>query len=288
MLVTDVRRAKRRAWAIVCVLIGIVSAVGLGSFAAAQPRTPSAHALPLGSTVARPPPAPRADLADRATESMPATRRTLAGPEGRPIHAYPPLPEGSSSRAPARPVVLMLHGMCGEALALCDGWSDGGRERAWLVCPTGNGACGGAADWKGTGEEKAAWLDAGVAELDAAFGASLDHAQGDVISGFSRGAFVARDVVYARPGRYRGAILIGAALTPDPARFKAAGIRRVVLAAGDFDGARPTMQRAAAQLTAGGVPGRYISLGPIGHALPRDLEARFRDALAWVRAPDPS
>jgi predicted esterase len=104
--------------------------------------------------------------------------------------------------------------------------------------------------------------------------------------GFSRGAFVARDIAYARPGRWKALIFIGASFIPDAARLKASGIRRVVMAAGDYDGARPTMQRAAALLHASGLPARYISLGPIAHALPRDLERILREALGWVRQTD--
>jgi predicted esterase len=126
----------------------------------------------------------------------------------------------------------------------------------------------GARDWSGSGEVKAAALDESLAVTDKAYGAFIDHSQGDILVGYSRGAFVARDVVYARPGRFRGLILLGALMRPDAARLKASGIRRVVFAAGEWDMARPAMQRSAAALTGAGLPSRYVSLGQIGHALP--------------------
>jgi hypothetical protein len=58
----------------------------------------------------------------------------------------------------------------------------------------------------------------------------------------------------------------------------------VVLGAGDFDGARPTMIKAAAVLTRAGLPARFVSLGPIYHALPSDLDRILGEALEWVRA----
>ena len=103
--------------------------------------------------------------------------------------------------------------------------------------------------------------------------------------GFSRGAFVARDVIYARPGRYRGVVLIGAALAPDPQRFKDAGIERVVLASGELDGAYKTMRGAETKLRAAGIELRFVSLGKVYHTLPADTRKRMADAMRWVTGP---
>jgi predicted esterase len=287
MRVLDVRRPVRRAMAVICAFFGafgvtLVLLVGAREGSAGDLAAPA----PAPATDASGLPAPTARVglpatSARAPSPAPTSRQTLTTAAGTPVHAFPPLvTEGAT---PPRPMVVMLHGMCSQALPTCDFWSAAGREGSWLVCPTGNAVCGGEPDWKGTGPQKAASIDASLATVDAAFGPHIDHAAGDVLIGFSRGAFVARDVVYERPGRWTGVILVGASLSPDPARFKAAGVRRVVLAAGDYDGARPAMQRAAATLTAGGVPARYVSLGRIGHWLPDDFETKMRDALRWVR-----
>lgn len=152
-----------------------------------------------------------------------------------------------------------------------------------MVCPTGNGRCGQWADWAGSGETKARHLDQVLAELEEHYRPHLAEPGQDILIGFSRGSFVARDVAYARPGRYRGLIFIGAAFTPDADRLKASGIRRVVFAAGQYDCARPTMQLAAARMNAAGLPSRYVNLGPIYHQLPADLETILRAELAWIR-----
>jgi predicted esterase len=219
---------------------------------------------------------------------LPAARADIDGEAGL-VHAYPPLVASATLAAAAVapgpfPLVLMLHGMCGEPRSVCEHWSEGGRHGSWLVCPRGNVPCGEDFDWRGDGEEKARHLDAAAASVRARFGALVAPAGDDVLIGFSRGAFVARDVAYARPGRYRGLILIGAALSPDPERLRAAGIARVVLASGDHDGARPTMIQATAKLIRAGVDARFVSTGPIYHQLPANLDEILAPAIAWIRA----
>jgi predicted esterase len=187
-------------------------------------------------------------------------------------------PRGGAATSPTR--VTFLHGMCMDPQRTCDRVLALGDGHAALACPTGNSACGGGADWAGEGEDKAEHLDAA---LDAAWGhAGAADRGADVLIGFSRGAFVARDVAYARPGRFRALILIGAAMSPEASRLAASGIRRVVLASGDFDPARRTMERAARDLEAQGIPARFIRLGPVGHALPRDVAARLAQPIAWA------
>jgi predicted esterase len=182
--------------------------------------------------------------------------------------------------AEARPRIGFLHGMCMDAHRTCDRVRDLVEPHGALACPTGNGACGASADWRGEGEEKAA-------HVEAALGAAWSHvgaasSSGDVLVGFSRGAFVARDVAYARPGAFKSLVLLGAALSPDPDRLRASGVRRVVLGCGDFDPARSTMVKAARDLEGQGIEARFVSLGPVGHALPRDVAARLGAHLGWA------
>jgi predicted esterase len=246
----------------------VAAGLTLATGATRSPRAARAEPLPELSL----PPPPAAEPAPR----FPSSRATLPFEGGGAVHVLPP------ETARRAPVVVALHGMCMDPLATCDAFAPASRD-AWLACVTGNAPCGGAADWRGDGEQKARHLDAAAAAVDRAFGPLVAHDEGDVILGFSRGSFVARDVIYARPGRFRGAVFLGAAFVPDADRLRAAGVRRVVLAAGDLDGARPTMQRAATILQAKGLPARFMSLGPIWHALPADLEPFLREALEWVR-----
>jgi predicted esterase len=279
--------ATRRV-AAVCLAVGVaLAAVSvLGSRDAAEASedgvsTPMVEAVPAEPAVAAEDAAeaPRAKPAPRWASLTGATE--LATRVGT-TRVVPPAARAKASGS----VTTFLHGACMSAEETCARMDPITEDDAWLVCPAGNASCGGdAVDWTGDGEEKAAHLDesvgAALAQLDLPASA---EGRSDVLVGFSRGAFVARDVAYARPGRYRGLVLIGAALVPDAEVLHKNGVRRVVLAAGDYDGARRTMVQALAKLCAAGVPTRFVGLGPVWHALPKDSPTRLRDALAWVRA----
>jgi predicted esterase len=285
------RRSARRAAALVCAAITVVLLlIGVLRNGRAQAEGTPILARAIHETSRRAigteRPAPTLKAAEKPAPKPPAlapadreTRRTASGNE---VIVYPPL-LSSGVADQGSPVVMMLHGMCGDPLSICDFWSRAGREGSWLVCPGGNVTCGDARDWAGSGEVKAASIEESFAALYKAYGRAVARDRGDILIGFSRGAFVARDVAYARPGRFRGLILLGAVIQPDPARLKAAGVRRVVMAAGEYDMARPTMRRSAAAMSAAGLPSRYVSLGRIGHALPDNLEGVLRDALRWIR-----
>jgi predicted esterase len=287
MLEPRARRAPRYALSALAFAASALAAVAL---ARGEPPRPVARHIPpsvassvLRSTAARATLTGEAAAALRAGATGPtagaAVRESLETATGAVVHALPPRGVPPASGAPS---FLFLHGMCSIPTRPCGYWDEAGRAGSFLVCPVGNGQCGGLADWQGSGEDKAVHLDAARAALRRRFGEAVRAEGEDVLVGFSRGAFVARDVVYARPGVWRGVVLIGARFQPDAARFLAAGVRRVVLAAGDYDEAAPTMKRAAAQLSAAGLPARFVSLGRIGHLLPRDVGTLMARDLAWV------
>ncbi len=222
--------------------------------------------------------APVAAAEPPAPPEFPARRTQIGVPENNPMEVYPP-----ERSLPAAPLTLALHGRDMDPLDMCDAWNDEGREKSWLVCPAGNTPDGETFDWGGSNEDRIAALDAQLAAVDSVYGPLVDHAHGDILVGFSRGAFLARDLVYARPGRFRGMVLLGAAVRFDPERLRAAGVKRVLLASGDYDDACSTMKHTTAFLASRGIESRFVSLGPIWHKLPADLGRVMRDALRWVR-----
>jgi hypothetical protein len=240
---------------------------------AASPKAPTTAPVEARVSPAPPP--------VEAPPARPSERQTLNVESGRAVEVYPPLDPAEG----AAPLVVFLHATCMEPIDVCDFWSGAGRHGRWLVCPAGPGTCYGAPDWSGTPQVKVDALGAALARVDAAYGAWVDHDRGDVLIGYSRGAFAARDILYERQGRFSALILISAAVSPDPARLRAAGIRRAVMATGDLDVSRPTMVRAARTLAAAGIPSKFVSLGKIGHWLPEDLEPILREAIAWVAPP---
>jgi len=219
-------------------------------------------------------PAHMANALSPAVDALVETASPVAEPEAV-----------SAATRDDRRVVTMLHGAGSSVEGNCQSVTAAVPEGFVLLCPAGNRAYGdGHADWAGEGEEKATHLDAALGESARARGLPADRGGDDVLVGFSRGAFVARDVVYARPGRYSGLVLIGAALVPDPQRLKDSGIKRVVLASGELDGAYKTMRSAETKLRASGIEVRFVSLGKVYHTLPADTSARLAEPMRWVAA----
>jgi len=275
-------RGASRRWVVVCLGLATVASI---SFAA---RSDRARAM-LGD------PAPMlADVDSRAVVADATAPEANHPPRFEALHeatlvatnvgSTRIVPPTTNDRAHAS-TITFLHGACMSTTDTCRRLDALSSDDAWLVCPSGNSTCGGdASDWSGDGDEKADFLDDAVGEaLDSIDLPRADTRRTDVLMGFSRGAFVARDVAYARPGRYRGLVLIGAATVPDAELLRKNGIRRVVLSSGDYDGSRKTMVVALTKLCAAGIPTRWVSLGKVWHALPVDSPGRLRDALEWVR-----
>jgi predicted esterase len=199
-----------------------------------------------------------------------------------PAIAYPPARSAST-----RPVTLMLHGMCDRPENECSWISGAATERGFLLCPRANGECGnGGALWRGSLASKQALLSESLGELRAQFEGEVDVEHDATLIGFSQGAYLALGLLGEDPCPFTKLLLMGASVEPDAKTLERAGIRRVLLAAGDFDGARPAMQRAAARLSEQGTVARFMSLGPVGHQFAPDMESWMRRALAWLDDPE--
>jgi predicted esterase len=209
---------------------------------------------------------------------------TIPDDQGRAIEVYPPL--NDASRAP---LVVMLHATCMQPASVCNWFGSAGRDLGWLVCPSGNKTCAGEPDWNGSGAAKAEFLERAIGRVKEKVGPFVDEEPG-VLIGWSRGAFAARDMVVARKdvvkAHFTGLVLIAAQVAPDAATLRAAGIHRVVMAAGDYDLSRPMMTEAIAALKRAGMPARYVSLGKIGHVWPANFEATMREPIAWAAEKD--
>ncbi len=188
--------------------------------------------------------------------------------------AYPP---HASTRTPI--TVVYLHGIQGRPEQGCPWFRDGAGGVGWLVCPPANGKLrNGTFAWAGSIEDKYAV----VARAEHAAVAAGAAESTNVIVGFSQGAYVALDLVRARLGHYRGLVLIGAEANISKAMLEAAGVSRLVLAAGRFDATFGPLARAAARLDNEGMDVRFVDLGRIGHSYETTERAALRDAIAWV------
>jgi predicted esterase len=270
---SSARRAARRALGLVALALAAVVIVAWTGW---HPTLALGAVNASGAAAAAS--AEPADIVATAARARSTERVTLKGDEGASVEVYPPI-EPHTERAPA---LVVLHGMCMQPRDVCDFWPAPGRGSDFVLCPRGNGECGGAPDWVGPIPSR---VESAHRSLALAFDAHADEIDPErrVLIGYSRGAFLARDVLYAGRHRFSAAVFLGAAVTPDPVRLAAAGVKRVVLAAGDFDGAKPTMTKAAERLRAGGIEARFVSLGPMGHGLPANLAAVLEEPLAWAR-----
>jgi len=96
---------------------------------------------------------------------------------------------------------------------------------------------------------------------------------------------MAADVAMHAGSSWRGLILIGAKVKLDARKLESAGVKRVLLASGDFDMSREEMRREARRMDGQqGIRVRYESLGRVGHAFAPDMDGWMQGALAWLSA----
>ena len=188
----------------------------------------------------------------------------------------------------AQPPIVYLHGMWASPEDSCGYFAHAAAPFGFLVCPRGNAPFGDGRMWKGTYATAAPQVHAALEATGKQWAGKLDVSRGGTMIGYSNGAYFAAEVAASEPGRWTGLVLLSMRLELDVARLGAAGVRRVVLGAGDKDAAHDGMKALADRTNAEGLPARFVSLGPGGHELTTDMDARLCDAVAWVREADAS
>jgi predicted esterase len=191
-----------------------------------------------------------------------------------------------------KPAIVFLHGMWASPEDSCQPFESAATPFGFLVCPRANAPMGDAGPgymmWSGGYAEAARSIHAALDAADA-LAPGKRAGQGGTLMGFSNGAYFAAEVACSEPGRWSGLVLMSMKLDLDPKRLARAGVTRVLLAAGDRDEARASMQDLAGRLNehrpgdAAPLEARYMSLGDVGHAFPSDMGARMCAAIAWVR-----
>jgi predicted esterase len=185
-----------------------------------------------------------------------------------------------------RPALVFLHGMWASPEDSCEPFVRAAAPFGFLVCPRGNAPLGDGTMWRGSYVDAERQVRSALAGAEALAPGKLDRGGPGTILGYSNGAYFAVEVACAEPGRWPGLIVMSMKLELDAARLAAAGVKRVVLAAGDRDGARASMQALAERLNGRGIAARFMSLGPVGHEFPSDMASRMCAAVAWVRGAD--
>jgi predicted esterase len=182
----------------------------------------------------------------------------------------------------ARPVTVLLHGMCGDPRYACAPFVDVTTTRSWLVCPRGEEACGAGASWRLRATEDTQVVEASVRATASEHAGQVDVAAPRVIVGFSLGGIAAVQIAQGSSGTYEGLVVIESIVHPDAALLKRAGVKRVVLAAADLDITSAPLRKDAKTLATQGLPTLFVSLGQYGHGYPPDIADRMHDAMQWV------
>lgn len=187
-----------------------------------------------------------------------------------------------------RPAIVYLHGMWASPEDSCAYFERASTSFGFLVCPRGNAPLGDGRMWAGSYASVAPSVHAALRAAEAVAPGKLDRSGGGTLVGYSNGAYFAVQVAESEPRQWTGLVLLDMHLVIDAARLRGAGVHRVVLAAGERDGARASMQALAGSIDAQGLPTRFMSLGDVGHQFPGDMDVRMCVAIAWVREADPS
>ncbi|MBX3231920.1 MAG: hypothetical protein KIT84_12140 [Labilithrix sp.] len=221
-----------------------------------------------------------------------ATQKTTLGGETRGFHssapktiggdvlAFAPAPSTSTSTSDKPLTVVYLHGIHGKAANGCPHIKNGASDVGWLVCPKADNAeANGTATWSIDPTKPAAVVTHAL-EAAEAEGAS---AEPGVAVGFSQGGYVTLDLVKSGKVKFRGLVLIAAPEAhPSAEKLHAAGVRRVVLAAGYRDAAYAPLKEDAKRLEREGMEVRFVSLGDVGHTYAAEDPTALHDAIVWA------
>jgi hypothetical protein len=171
--------------------------------------------------------------------------------------------------------VVYLHGIHGLAKNGCPWLREGANQVGWLVCPEANVRLPNETfSWGGSASEKRAI----VAEAERAVPGNGPS----VLVGFSQGAYVAEELLQTKQGSYRGIVFLAATVEPRASDLGKAGVKRVVLGAGELDGSYAPMKATAQRLEREGVEVRFVSLGKVGHTYIAENGAPLAAAIAWA------
>jgi predicted esterase len=227
---------------------------------------------------------PRAALAKSATVGDPLRIEVPGAPDA---YYYKPRARG------AKPVIMYLHGRGGNPAEDCRKWARVATQFGWVVCPSGSGTneIGGRTWTNGTVDAQRV-IDATIEALRAKYKSKVQR-RGNVLVGFSEGAWVAMNVglkdqrtwsrwlILAASDAYWGDVT--EALDKDKRK-----LQRVYLLTGENDGVAQNTVRVGETLKKVKVPVKVKLVAGMGHEVPADrMVTMYRRPLAWlVNAPN--
>lgn len=200
-------------------------------------------------------------------------------------NAYFYKPRSSKSM---KPVIVYLHGRSGIPDEGCRAWAKVATEFGWLLCPSGQEDRGhGQRGWNNDWETSTKDVMGALMSLRKKFGRKV-QLYGNVLIGFSEGAYVAENIGPRDPKTFNRWLIIascdryfGAATADIHAKKKQ--IKRVYLWTGEMDGAEKESEATFDHLKSEGIQVKLMVPKGLPHAIPVDtMTQHFRAPLKWL------
>ncbi len=188
-----------------------------------------------------------------------------------------------------KPVLVYLHGRGGNPAEDCRKWARVGTQFGWVVCPSGPEDRGdGSRAWANNASMGGQIVKAALDSLREKFHHRV-KSRGNVLIGFSEGAFVAMQVGLRDPFTWSHWLILAANDQYWYGDAKAVlhenrkRIRRVYLLTGESDEVAPNTQRVADMLKDEKVPVKVKIAPGMGHEVPGErMRSTYRRPLVWL------
>lgn len=188
-----------------------------------------------------------------------------------------------------RPVIMYLHGRGGNPMEECRKWAKVATQFGWMVCPQGpSDRGGGARAWDNNAIAGGQIADATVKALRAKYKRRV-QLHGNVLIGFSEGAFVAMQVGLRDPATWSRWLILAAndqywwGDAPQLLTDNRRKIKGVYLFTGESDEVAPNTERVGAMLKDKKIPYKLKIAPGMGHEVPADrMVTNYRRPLLWL------
>jgi predicted esterase len=190
-----------------------------------------------------------------------------------------------------RRIILYVHGRGANPSEDCRKWANVARQFGWVVCPQSPMVTdSGGHTWSNDAEAAKHVIDATIAALREKFPGRL-RKRGNILIGFSEGAFVAQQVGLRDPVLWNRWLILAAndqywfGDAPQLLEQNHAKIRGVYLLTGENDQVAENTKRAGELLKSARIPVRVKIAPGLGHEVPADrMITNYRRPLRWLIA----
>ncbi|HVJ90695.1 MAG TPA: hypothetical protein VM580_12890 [Labilithrix sp.] len=187
-----------------------------------------------------------------------------------------------------KPVIMYLHGRGGNPAEDCRKWARVATQFGWIVCPSGSGTNEyGGRTWSNGPVDAQRVIDATIEALHEKYRSKVRR-RGNVLIGFSEGAWVAMNVGLKDQRTWSSWLILAASdaywgdvrEALDKAKRK---LQRVYLLTGENDGVAQKTVRVGETLKKVNVPVKVQLVPGLGHEVPSDrMVSTYRRPLAWL------